>query len=212
MLIHWDEWRIYASINNHHWFRQWLVAWSPLSHYLKQCWNIVSSTLENKFHSNFNQNSYIFIQENAFENVVCWMASISFRPQCVNLRLLQLWMAHCRTYITFRRKAARDKIEWLIFLKDKISVPRTTVYPKKYAHGFCFAVICCGYTLTDFPISIRFTSLALWQSNDCPSASKAPLINTSCEFIMNYCITTTKQSTTKPCAYFLGYTVPHWLT
>ena len=32
-------------------------------------------------------------------------------------------------------------------------------------------------------------------------------INTSCEFIMNDCITTIKQSTTKPCAYFLGYTV-----
>ena len=32
-------------------------------------------------------------------------------------------------------------------------------------------------------------------------------INASCEFIMNDCITTTKQSTTKPCAYFLGYTV-----
>ena len=32
-------------------------------------------------------------------------------------------------------------------------------------------------------------------------------INTLCDFIMNDCITTTKQSTTKPCAYFLGYTV-----
>ena len=32
-------------------------------------------------------------------------------------------------------------------------------------------------------------------------------INTACEYIMNDCITTTKQSTTKPCAYFLGYTV-----
>ena len=32
-------------------------------------------------------------------------------------------------------------------------------------------------------------------------------INTSCEFIMNDSITTIKQSTTKPCAYFLGYTV-----
>ena len=52
-----------------------------------------------------------------------------------------------------------------------------TVYPKKYAHGFCFSVLCCGYTLTDFPISIRLTSLALWQSNDCPSASKATLMN-----------------------------------
>ena len=52
-----------------------------------------------------------------------------------------------------------------------------TVYPKKYAHGFCFAVLCCGYTLTDFPISIRHTSLALWQSNDCPGANKATLMN-----------------------------------
>ena len=53
---------------------------------------------------------------------------------------------------------------------------RSTVNPKKYAHGFCFALLCCGYTLTDFPISIRLTSLALWQSNDCPSASKATLM------------------------------------
>ena len=52
-----------------------------------------------------------------------------------------------------------------------------TIYPKKYAHGFCFAVLCCGYTLTDCPISIRLTSLAPWQSNDCPSASKATLMN-----------------------------------
>ena len=51
------------------------------------------------------------------------------------------------------------------------------MYPKKYAHGVCFAVLCCGYTLTDFPISIRLTSLALWQSNDCPSASKATLMD-----------------------------------
>ena len=52
-----------------------------------------------------------------------------------------------------------------------------TVYPTKYAHGFCFAVLCSDYTLTDFPMSIRLTSLALWQSNDCPSASKATLMN-----------------------------------
>ena len=32
-------------------------------------------------------------------------------------------------------------------------------------------------------------------------------MNTSCKVIMNDCITTTKQSTTKPCAYFLRYTV-----
>ena len=60
---------------------------------------------------------------------------------------------------------------------DRNTESVSTVYPKKYAHGFCFAVLCCGYTLTDFPISIRLTSLALGQSNDCPSASKATLMN-----------------------------------
>ena len=60
----------------------------------------------------------------------------------------------------------------------------STVYPKKYAHGFCFAVLCCGYTLTDFPISIRLTSLALWQSNDCPSASKSTLMNMDKYFML----------------------------
>ena len=62
-------------------------------------------------------------------------------------------------------------------------IEQHTVYPKKYAHGFCFAVLCCGYTLTDFPISIRLTSLALWQSNDCPSASRATLMNMDKYFI-----------------------------
>ena len=74
---------------------------------------------------------------------------------------------------------------WTIFVSDGSNnlvvydknINPHTVYPKKYAHGFCFAVLCCGYTLTDFPISIRLTSLALWQSNDCPSASKSTLMN-----------------------------------
>ena len=63
----------------------------------------------------------------------------------------------------------------------------STVYPKKYAHGLCLAVLCCGYTLTAFPISIRLTSLGLWQSNDCPSASKATLMNMDKYFMwINY--------------------------
>ena len=59
-----------------------------------------------------------------------------------------------------------DPNEVLTVLKHKPLIPAR-----------CFAVLCCGYTLTDFPISIRLTSLALWQSNDCPSASKATLMN-----------------------------------
>ena len=49
--------------------------------------------------------------------------------------------------------------------------------PRNMHTVFALVLLCCGYTLTDFPISIRLTSLALWQSNDCPSASKATLVN-----------------------------------
>ena len=54
---------------------------------LNQCWNIVNWTLRDKPHWNFNYNWHIFIQENTFENVICQMASISSRPQCVNKNL-----------------------------------------------------------------------------------------------------------------------------
>ena len=73
---------------NHHWFRQWLVAWSAPSHFLNQCWDIVNWTLRNKLQWNFNRYSNIFIQENAFENGVCERASILSRPQCVNINIL----------------------------------------------------------------------------------------------------------------------------
>ena len=89
-----------------------------------------------------------------------------------------------------------------------------TVYPKKYAHGFallCFVVV-MHWLIFPYP-----PGLLHWH---CGNLTIAPVpakqtwwiwINTSCEFIMNDCITTTKQSTTKPCAYFLGYTVKRLL-
>ena len=116
-------------------------------------------------------------------------------------------------YVPHRRKQTWHSFIWAWLRMYRFSYnhfPQGTVYPKKYAHGFCFAVLCCGYTLTDFPISI---SLLYWHCGNltiAPVPAKQPWwiwINTSCEFIMNDCITTTKQSTTKPCAYFLGYTV-----
>ena len=79
------------------------------------------------------------------------------------------------------------RITRIIYITTTIWVLLRTVYPKKYAHAFCFAVLCCGYALTDFPISIRLTSLALWQSYDCPSASKATLMNMDKYFMwINY--------------------------
>ena len=54
------------------------------SHDLNQCWNSGNSTLRNKLQWSFNKNSNIFIQANALESVVCEMAAILSRPQCVN--------------------------------------------------------------------------------------------------------------------------------
>ena len=70
-----------------------------LSHYLNQCWNIVNWTLRNKLQWNLNRNSNIFIHENAFESVVCEMATILSRPQCVKSREIM----HAPTYWLFSR-------------------------------------------------------------------------------------------------------------
>ena len=50
------------------------------SHYLSTCWNILNWTLTNKL----QWNSYIFIQENSFENIVCEMVDILPQPPWVN--------------------------------------------------------------------------------------------------------------------------------
>ena len=72
------NWRKYALVN-----LPSLVHSVP-SYYLNQCWNIVNSNLRNIFQWNLNPNSYIYKQENAFENFIWKMASILSRPQCVN--------------------------------------------------------------------------------------------------------------------------------
>ena len=59
------------------------MACSALSHNLNQCWFIVNWNLMNKIQWNFNRNSNIFIEENAFEKVVSNMASILCRSQYV---------------------------------------------------------------------------------------------------------------------------------
>ena len=53
---------------------------------MNQCWIIVNWTLKNKLQWNLNRNSNIFIEENAFESVVCETAAILSQPQCVKIR------------------------------------------------------------------------------------------------------------------------------
>ena len=63
-----------------------IIGWRAPSHYLNQCWNIVNCTHRNNFQWHFKRNSDIFSQENALEYVVCEMAAILSRPQCVKMK------------------------------------------------------------------------------------------------------------------------------
>ena len=65
-----------------------LFGTKPLS---KQCWVIVNWTLRNKLQWSFNPNIKLLIQENVPENIVCEMAAILSRFQCVK---------ECALYIT----------------------------------------------------------------------------------------------------------------
>ena len=71
-----------------------------LRHYLNQCWNIVHWTLRNKLQWNFNRNSNRFIQENAFESVVCEMRAILSWPQYVNEYLWNCFLVNAPLIIS----------------------------------------------------------------------------------------------------------------
>ena len=106
-------------------------------------------------------------------------------------------------------------------LREKKSYFKSIQYIPRNMHTvfalLCFVVV-IHWLIFPYP-----SGLLHWHCGNltiAPVPAKQPWwiwINTPCEFIMNDCITTSKQSTTKPCAYFLGYTVhtcntrPRWV-
>ena len=102
----------------------------------------------------------------------------------------------------FRIRSWKDRIRCMSFYLQYIPRNMHTVFAL-----LCFVVV-IHWLIFPYP-----SGLLHWHCGNltiAPVPAKQPWwiwINTSCEFIMNDCITTTKQSTTKPCAYFLGYTV-----
>ena len=72
-----------SELTNHHWFRQWLVAWPAPSHYLNQCWNIVNWTIGNKFQWNINRNDTF-----SFKKIHLKMLPGKWRPFCLGLNVL----------------------------------------------------------------------------------------------------------------------------
>ena len=122
-----------------------------------------------------------------------------WRPLFLELNVLNQIMALSRT--GHKRIPEKMTIQSLTHIQY---IPRNmhTVFAL-----LCFVVV-IHWLIFPYP-----SGLLHWHCGNltiAPVPAKQPWwiwINTSCEFIMNDCITTTKQSTTKPCAYFLGYTL-----
>ena len=85
-----------------------------------------------------------------------------------------------------------------------------TVYPKKYAHGFvvhCFVVVMQLFIMNSHEVIIHI-------HQGCFAGTGAVVRLPHCQWSkpdgygkISQCITTTKHSKAKTCAYFLGYTV-----
>ena len=84
-LINWGRvTHICVSKINHHWSREWFVAWSAPSHYLNQCWIIVHWNLKNKLQWNLNK-----ICTFTFKKMHLKMSSVKWRPFCLGLNMLR---------------------------------------------------------------------------------------------------------------------------
>ena len=116
----------------------------------------------------------------------------------------QPWYSGHMCVSTFYRQNYWYRWRFLFLYRNIQYIPRNM--PTVFAL-LCFVVV-IHWLIFPYP-----SGLLHWHCGNltiAPVPAKQPWwiwLNTSCEFIMNDCITTTKQSTTKPCAYFLGYTV-----
>ena len=75
-----------------------LFGAKPLSEPMMEYFSKRLCQIRNKFQWNFNRDVNIFIQENAFENVVVEMSAIFCRPQCVikwNFRYSHIQYKYC---------------------------------------------------------------------------------------------------------------------
>ena len=115
----------------------------------------------------------------------------------------------------FKSKCVCVACEWNNFVKTCTWIDMTMFVILQYIPRNMHTVfaLLCFVVVIQWLIFPYPSGLLHWHCGNlsiAPMPAKQPWwiwMNTSYEFIMNDCITTTKQSTTKPCAYFLGYTV-----
>ena len=179
---------------------------STPSHYLNETWPVTS-----KAHLHSNESHFI-------GDTSTIITTISLKIQISHIEFKNSVMHVTSMYVHLPSSTYRKKESWN-FEMDKrdqcgiYSALHTLMIqciPRNMHTVFallCF-VVDIHWLIFPYP-----SGLLHWHCGNltiAPVPAKQPWliwINTSCEFIMNDCITTTKQSTTQPCAYFLGYTV-----
>ena len=123
-----------------------LVGAKPLSEHMM---DIVNWFLNNELQRNFNRNPYIFIQENAFENVVWKRRPFFIRAQCVKQELVwsMILSEATRTGINVMSFCFYILIPWfnlttipnLFLLPLGIRRPRTTF--TRYSRNICLIFV-----------------------------------------------------------------------
>ena len=108
------------------------------SHYLNQCWVNVNWSLRNKLQWNLNQNKKLFIQENAFEIIVCQNGSHVVQGEvsytlCIHECSHTVWVsAHPRLMsidFCFTKCNAYMYMRIYIHLHNFISISMATALP-----------------------------------------------------------------------------------
>ena len=149
----------------------------------------------------------IYSSDNGHHSIWLCHAFVAF----IGIKTVLHYMISCR--ISTRMKWSLDYLKATVNAITNIIShwPSVIQYIPRNMHTV-FALL-CFVVVIHWLISPYPSGLLHWHCGNltiAPVPAKQPWwiwMNTSCEFIMNDCITTTKQSTTKPCAYFLGYTV-----
>ena len=151
-----------------------LVATKPLPEPTLPChtWEFCATYLRH----NFTASAQHINSSHEFDKYTSEITSTSLRGQWVNPEILTRNTDMGRNItLTWKRTECVTQHAHIQYIPRNMH----TVFAL-----LCFVVV---FTLTDFPISIRLISLALWQSNNCPSASKATLMNMDKYFMwINY--------------------------
>ena len=160
----------------------------------------------------------VYVNNSFNIRVTVWLYSgaCQWIPKVVNVHNPAVWsikimiisLLHCCLYgkSTFSTGTCEIEQWW----NDTQPISRCKYIPRNMLTVFallCFVVV-IHWLIYPYPSGLLHRHCGNLMI--APVPAKQPWwiwINTSFEFIMNDYITTTKQGTTKPCAYFLGYTV-----